>query len=59
VRLPDYRVLRWLQIAGILLAASVVFFFSFGGTSGVIFLAGAVICAVRAVIEHRHIRREN
>ena len=57
MRLPDYRVLRWLQIAGILLAASVVSFFLFGGTSGVIFLAGAVICAVRAVIEYRHIQR--
>jgi hypothetical protein len=56
VRLPDYRVLRWLQIAGICLLAGVLSMLFLGLTSGVIFLAGAVIFVIRAVVEYLHLR---
>jgi drug/metabolite transporter (DMT)-like permease len=55
VRLPEYRVLRWIQIAGICLAAGVLLFLLYGAheVGAWIFLGGAVMFAVRAVIEQR------
>ena len=57
MRLPDYRVVRWLQIAGICLLAGALSVLLFGLASGVIFFVVAAIFATRAVIEYRHLRR--